>query len=52
MKKSLVLTLAAASADEAKEQAIQLDGVAGTQEIDGAVKDTFKLVLKIKKAGK
>lgn len=47
-----LLTLAAASADEAKEQAIQLGGVAGTQEINGAVKDTFKLVLKIKKAGK
>ena len=47
-----LLTLAAAGADEAKEQAIQLDGVAGTQSITGAVKDTFKLVLKIKKAGK
>lgn len=47
-----LLTLAAAGADEVKEQAIQLDGVAGTQSITGAVKDTFKLVLKIKKAGK
>lgn len=47
-----LLTLAAAGADEAKEQAIQLDGMAGTQQIEGAVKDTFKLVLKIKKAGK
>lgn len=47
-----LLTLAAAGANEAKEQAIQLGGVAGTKAIDGAVKDTFKLVLKITKAGK
>lgn len=51
-KQSVKLLTLAAGADEAKEQAIQLDGVAGTQAIDGAVKDTFKLVLKIKKAGK
>ena len=45
-----LLSLGAASANEVQKKSIQIKGSAGNQPVEKAVSDTFKLVLKIKKA--
>ena len=45
-----LLSLGAASNNEVQKKSIQIKGSAGNQAVDKAVSDTFKLVLKIKKA--